>query len=76
LVDQARRATATSDRVRLARESAYRFMVAMAGDRPGFEEAARALFAGNRTRFHRSIARWPADIKAHSKALMARTLHA
>ncbi len=29
-------------------EIAYRFMSAMAGDLPGFEEASRALFAGDR----------------------------
>ncbi|HEX9894748.1 MAG TPA: DUF2239 family protein [Gemmatimonadales bacterium] len=76
LVDQARRTSVKSDRVRTARESAYRFMVAMAGDRPGFEEATRALFAGDRARFKRLVQRWPADIKAHATALMSRTLDA
>jgi hypothetical protein len=37
-------------------------MSAMAGDRPGFEEAARALFAGDRERLAALIAPWPADI--------------
>jgi hypothetical protein len=69
LVDRARRATATQDQVRQARESTYRFLSAMAGDRPGFEEAARALFAGDHARFGRLIARWPADIRAHAEAL-------
>src|SRR5882724_9616001 len=50
LVDQARRANEDSDRVRQAQEAAYRFMSAMAGNRPGFEEAARALFAGKQAR--------------------------
>src|SRR6186713_495905 len=47
LVDSARQAGTDKDRVRAAKESAYRFMSAMAGDMPGFEEATRALFANN-----------------------------
>lgn len=47
LVESALRASAGADRERKARESAYRFMHAMAGDEPGFEEASRALFAGS-----------------------------
>ncbi len=37
-------------------------MGAMAGDLPGFEEAARALFANDRQRFGEHIAAWPRDI--------------
>jgi hypothetical protein len=37
-------------------------MSAMAGDRPGFEEAARALFAGDRGRLAALISQWPPDI--------------
>jgi hypothetical protein len=67
LVDEARR----SDKARLAqaRDATYRFMSAMAGDRPHFEEAARALFAGEGERFARLIARWPADIRKHAGKL-------
>jgi hypothetical protein len=72
LVDQARKAAGDADRIRQARESAYRFIVAMAGDRPGFEEACRALFAGQQARFNRLVSRWPADIRTHARALMAR----
>jgi len=71
LVEEARRANAGKDRVRLARESSYRFMSAMAGDRPGFEEATRALFAGDRVRFEEQIARWPADVRDHALRLAA-----
>jgi hypothetical protein len=48
---------------RARREAAYRFMSAMAGDRPGFEEAARALFAGDRDRLAWLSRGWPADIR-------------
>ena len=71
LVEEARRANAGKDRVRLARESSYRFMSAMAGDRPGFEEATRALFAGDQVRFEEQIARWPADVRDHALRLAA-----
>lgn len=67
LVDDARRAGAADPRA--ARDAAYRFMSALAGDRPGFEEASRALFAGDRTRFTAQAAAWPADIRAHVERL-------
>lgn len=73
LVDEARRNSGGAERVRKARESAYRFLVAMAGDRPGFEEATRALFAGNHERFTQLAARWPAGIRAQACELMDRT---
>jgi hypothetical protein len=38
-------------------------MSAMAGDRPGFEEAARALFAGDRRRLGALLAPWPPAIR-------------
>lgn len=75
LVDQARHSSVESDRVRRVRDAAYRFMTAMAGDRPGFEEAIRALFAGDRGRFDKLVDRWPADIKTQAKALMAKSVH-
>jgi hypothetical protein len=71
LVEQARRDNEGRDRVRRARESVYRFMSAMAGDRPGFEEATRALFAGDGSRFDRLVKPWPADIRNHARKLAA-----
>jgi hypothetical protein len=65
LVEQARRAGGDRDRHRAARDAACHFMSAMAGDRPGFEEASRALFADDRRRFGELIAAWPADIRDH-----------
>src|SRR5262249_54433275 len=51
LVEAARTARAGSDRVRRAQEAADRFMMAMAGNLPHYEEAARALYAGHQPRF-------------------------
>src|SRR6476659_9945337 len=69
LVEDARRASQGRDRVRIAREAAYRFMSALAGDEAGFEEATRALFAGDRARFETHAASWPPDVRAHAITL-------
>ncbi len=69
LVEVARRDTETADRQRQGRESAYRFMAAMAGAAPDYDEAARALFAGDAAGFARRIATWPADIRTHLQKL-------
>lgn len=65
LVDEARRAHGERDRMRQAQERAYHFMSAMAGDLPGFEEAARALFAGDVSKCEACMADWPADVRKH-----------
>jgi len=65
LVEAARRDTGSLDRSRAARDAAYHFMSAMAGNLPGFEEASRALFAGDRQKFTGLIAAWPDDIRDH-----------
>jgi hypothetical protein len=66
VVDEARRASGDRDRERAARDAAYRFMSAMAGDRRGFEEASRALFAGDRPRFEQHTVAWPEDIRTYA----------
>jgi uncharacterized protein len=65
LVDDARRSSGDRDRQRAARDAAYHFMSAMAGNLPHFEEASRALFADDRRSFVSQIATWPADIRDH-----------
>ena len=67
LVDAARRGPQA--KARAARDAAYHFMHAMAGDRPGFEEASRALFAGDRTRLEGLIRPWPKDVREHAMRL-------
>jgi hypothetical protein len=66
LVDEARRTSGDQDRVRRAQEAANRFMTAMGGDLPNFEEATRALFAYDRRRFAELLAAWPEDVRDHS----------
>ena len=65
LVHQASRAGAGRERLRRAQERSYKAMVALAGDRPGFEEAARALFAADTDRLRALVLRWPRDIRDH-----------
>jgi uncharacterized protein len=65
LVQEARRAGSARDRMRRAQERSYKVMVAVAGDRPGFEEAARALFAADLDAFRSHTARWPSGVREH-----------
>jgi hypothetical protein len=60
LVEAAQKSTASAARART--EAAYKFMLAVAGDRPGFEDATRALFAGDHQKFREIVSRWPDDI--------------
>ncbi len=76
LVDEARRTNEGKDRVRQSQEAAYRFMSALAGNLPGFEEATRALFAGNPDRFNELVDAWPGDVRDHAKRLAAVALGA
>jgi hypothetical protein len=71
LVDEARRANKEKDRVRQAREAAYRFIAAMGENKPHYEEVARALFAGDAERFQAWTAAWPADVRDHARRLAA-----
>ena len=56
---------------RAAREAAYRFMSAMAGNQPGFEEASRALFAGDRRRVEDEPKHGPPDVRDFARRLAA-----
>ena len=69
LVEAARRTNGEADRRRAARDAAYHFISAMAGNLANFEEASRALFADDRQRFTSLIASWPADIRDHAVRL-------
>jgi hypothetical protein len=71
LVEEARQDRGGQDRKRQARDAAYHFMSAMAGDFPGFEEAARALYTNDRPRFLRQVDGWPLDVRAHALQLLA-----
>ena len=63
LVEGALREADGPDRARRAKEASYRFMTAMAGDRPGYEDAVRALFAGDPAALDAATASWPGAVR-------------
>ena len=74
LVEQAQRANKDIDRMRVARDAAYKFMNAMAGNESGFEEATRALFAGDLSQLRNLTEAWPKDVREHSLLLAEESL--
>ncbi|WP_042265596.1 DUF2239 family protein [Paraburkholderia heleia] len=69
LVDAARHAGEARERMRAAQEAAHRFMTALAGNLPDYEEALRALYAGERSRFEAANAPWPEDVRDYAREL-------
>ncbi|MEK7705588.1 MAG: DUF2239 family protein [Myxococcota bacterium] len=65
LVEQAIKTEPGRERARHVRDALNKFMTAMAGDRPNYEESTRALYAGDTERFGALVARWPKDIREH-----------
>ncbi|MEY4964489.1 MAG: hypothetical protein RL274_72 [Pseudomonadota bacterium] len=69
LVEEASRNPAAQLRQR--RDAAYRFATALVGNAPGYEEAIRALYAGQRDEFAAHIEAWPADVRAELEKMTA-----
>ena len=69
LVDDARRTRGRADTMRARQEAAYRFMSAIAGNLPRYEDATRALFASDPVAFSKLTESWPADIREHARHL-------
>jgi uncharacterized protein len=69
LVEGALREAEGPDRARQAKEAAYRFMTALAGDLPGYEEATRRLFAGDGAGFEAAVEGWPEGVKDVARAM-------
>jgi len=70
LVEEARKREPGEQRTRLAIEAASRFLSAMAGNLPGYEEATRALFGRDGERFDELIRDWPQDIRQQVQRLV------
>jgi predicted ester cyclase len=64
LVEQASKTDPGREQARRIRAALSRFLSAMAGNREQYEEATRALFAGQDDRFDALTATWPTDIRA------------
>ena len=69
IVDEARRSDSGGIRAKAARERTYRVLLTLAGDMTGFEEAIRALFAGQDDIFAERIAAWPSDARDYALRL-------
>jgi len=70
LVDEARKRDPEGERSRLAIAATGRFLSAIAGDLPGYEEATRALFNSDWARLEELIGDWPKDIRLHTERLI------
>lgn len=69
LVEAASRLPDPATGRRKAQEAAYRFMAAMAGDFPSYEEANRALFGNDAAGFAAHMQAWPMDVRIHAEKL-------
>ncbi len=70
LVDEARKRDPEGERLRAARDAAAKFMWIMAGNVRGFEEASRALFAGDYQLLRELMQAWPVDVRDHVLRLL------
>lgn len=71
LVDEARRNESSRDVARRTAHAVGRIMTVVAGDLTGFEEAYRALDAGDGERFTGLIRDWPEGVKGYLQTAMA-----
>ena len=69
LVDAESKREPEAGQRRRAREAASKFMWAMAGNLPQFEEASRALFRDDAEGFRALTKAWPADVRSHVERL-------
>jgi hypothetical protein len=70
LVEAARKNDRGETRCRETIEATDRFMWSIAGNLAGFEEAGRALYTRNWSKFDEIVASWPRDIKAHLSLML------
>ena len=63
LVEEASKADPGGEFARRTRDALCRFLSAMAGNRTNYEEACRALFAGDNERLSALVADWPMGVR-------------
>lgn len=71
LIDEARRSQAEQNEQQRARKACFLFISAVAGNNENFEDACRALFAGDRTRFLQFTQALPTDVRRYAERLSA-----
>lgn len=72
LVEDARKTHADRDRKRQAADAVHRFLHALAGDLPQFEEVTRAFHASDFPRMTELMATWPEGVREHVERLVGR----
>ncbi|PYE49393.1 DUF2239 family protein [Deinococcus yavapaiensis] len=71
LIDEERKRHPRREAILAAQTAADRFMHVLAGDRPGLQEAARALYARDLAAFEANTESWPPDVRDHARLLAA-----
>lgn len=71
LVETALKSNSHEELARQAKAKTDRFMIAMLGDEINYENAARALYRGDKVQFRDLTRRWPADLRHHVMRLSA-----
>lgn len=69
LVDESRKLDEHKGAEFDSRQAADRFMATVVGNEPGYEDALRALYTGDRTRFLALSDPWPVDFREHARWL-------
>lgn len=72
LVEDARKTHVDRDRKRQAADAVHRFLHALAGDLPQFEEVTRAFHASDFPRMTELMATWPEGVREHVERLVGR----
>jgi hypothetical protein len=72
LIDDARKRRSETLTAAEAREGVHRFLTEMAGDRPGYEEALRALYRSDIAAVRAIADAWPQDIRRYLTRLLDR----
>ncbi|MGI1678401.1 MAG: DUF2239 family protein [Cellvibrionaceae bacterium] len=75
LVEQARKENESKDNLKKAQEYLYRFLTTITSHYPEYEEALRALFAGDSKKFEQQISAWPKDIILQIKKMAVPAFH-
>ena len=69
LVEAAMKDVSPRERVKQAQETCARFLTAMAGNLPNYEEAARGLYRRDEAKFRSETAEWPEDVREYALKL-------
>ena len=71
LVEQASKANSGENKRKKCQESAYRFLSAVAGNYPNYEEVLRAIFRDDEKMISNLTSEWPKDIVTYAQKLFS-----